>query len=115
MSRIEVYADVVCPFTHVGLRRLAEARLDHGARVSIRVRAWPLECINGAPLAPELAAREIEALRSEVAPQLFAGFDPAAFPRSSIPAFGLAAAAYAVDDEVGLAVSLALREAVFEL
>ena len=111
---IEVFADVACPFTHVGLRRLVEARERRGVPATIRVRAWPLEWINGAPLAAALVGREIDALRSSVAPDLFAGFDPATFVSSSMPAFGLAAAAYAVDDTVGEAVSLAVRDELFE-
>jgi predicted DsbA family dithiol-disulfide isomerase len=114
VSRIEAFADVVCPFTHVGLRRLSEARRAREMSPPIRVRAWPLELINGAPLEPDLAAKEIAALRAHVAPQLFGGFDAATFPRTSIPAFGLAAAAYAVDDLTGEMVSLALRDALFE-
>jgi predicted DsbA family dithiol-disulfide isomerase len=114
VSRIEVFADVVCPFTHVGLRRLSEARRAHRISSPIRIRAWPLEWVNGSPLNPDLAAREIAALRAKVAPDLFAGFDAATFPRTSIPAFGLVAAAYAVDDATGEAVSLALRDALFE-
>src|SRR5262245_18171405 len=45
---IEVFADVVCPFTHVGLRRLVGYR-ERAQRedVAIRVRAWPLELVNG--------------------------------------------------------------------
>ena len=114
MSRIEVFADVVCPFTHVGLRRLSEARRARDMSLPMRVRAWPLEWINGAPLEPDLAAKEIAALRAQVAPELFAGFETATFPRTSIPAFGLVAAAYAVDDLTGEMVSLALRDALFE-
>ena len=114
MSRIEVFADVVCPFTHVGLRRLSEARRARAGSPPIRVRAWPLEWVNGAALDPDLAALEIAALREQVAPELFAGFDPATFPRTSIPAFGLVAAAYAMDDVTGEMVSLALRDALFE-
>ncbi len=114
MRRIEVFADIVCPFTHVGLRRLRRRRREIGADTSLRVRAWPLEWVNGAPLEPDKAAREIEALRAAVAPELFAGFEPSTFPRTSIPAFGLAAAAYAVDDRIGEAVSLAIRDALFE-
>jgi predicted DsbA family dithiol-disulfide isomerase len=114
VTRIEVFADIVCPFTHVGLRRLLDARPATGRRMSVRVRAWPLELVNGTPVAADLAAREIEALRAGVAPHLFRGFDAATFPRTSIPAFGLAAAAYAVDDATGELVSLALRDAVFE-
>jgi len=114
MSHIEVFADIMCPFTHVGLRRLADARRERSLHGSVRVRAWPLELVNGAPIAADLAAREIAALRATVAPDLFAGFDPAVFPRTSMPAFGLAAAAYTVNDEVGEGVSLAIRDALFE-
>ena len=114
MTRIEVFADIVCPFTHVGLRRLSEERHARGRALAVRVRAWPLEWINGAGLGPDLLGREIEALRATVAPELFAGFDPTLFPLTSIPAFGLVAAAYALDDATGAAVSLALRDALFE-
>jgi len=114
VERVEVFADVVCPFTHFGLRRFREERSARGMRAPMRVRAWPLELINGVPLAAELAGREIAALRESVAPDLFTGFDEATFPSTSIPAFGLAAAAYAVDHKTGEAVSFALRDAVFE-
>jgi predicted DsbA family dithiol-disulfide isomerase len=111
---VEVFADIVCPFTHVGLRRLSEERHERDLRLSLRVRAWPLEWINGSALGPDLLAPEIDALRGTVAPELFAGFDPSLFPLTSIPAFGLAAAAYAMDDATGAAVSLAVRDALFE-
>ncbi len=114
MERLEVFADIVCPFTHVGLRRFRDERRGRDACVAMRVRAWPLELINGAPLAPELARREIDALRASVARDLFRGFDEATFPNTSIPAFGLAAAAYAIDHKTGEAVSFAVRDAVFE-
>jgi len=114
MARIEVFADITCPFTHVGLRRLNEARQARGSQPSLRVRGWPLEWINGAPLGADLLAREVDALRTQVAPDLFAGFDAAMFPLTSIPAFGLAAAAYLLDDAIGETVSLALRDALFE-
>jgi predicted DsbA family dithiol-disulfide isomerase len=114
VARIEVFADIVCPFTHVGLRRLSEARRGREVSPSVRVRAWPLELLNGAGLGSDLVAREIDALRAQVASDLFVGFDAATFPRTSIPAFGLAAAAYAVDDLTGEVVSLALRDALFE-
>ena len=93
-TRIEVFADIVCPFTHVGLRRLVEARDARSAHSTIRVRAWPLEWVNGRPFDAEVVGHEIEALRSDVAPEMFAGFDAAHFPRTSMPAFGLVAAAY---------------------
>jgi predicted DsbA family dithiol-disulfide isomerase len=111
---IEVYADIWCPFTHVGLRRLVAARDTRRPDARIRVRAWPLELVNGRQLAPDLVAQEIGALRFEVAPELFAGFDPTRWPRSTIPALGLAAAAYRVGNDVGERVSLRLRDALFE-
>lgn len=114
MTDIEVFADIACPFTHVGLRRLVEARDARSAGTEIRVRAWPLEWINGRPLDPDLVAREIAALRAHVAPEMFAGFDAAKFPRTSLPAFGLVAAAYARDDARGVTASLAVRDALFE-
>jgi len=114
MKRVEVFADIVCPFTHVGLRRLSQERSVRERCVALRVRAWPLEWINGAALGPDLLAQEIGALRGSVAPELFRGFDPSLFPLTSIPAFGLAAAAYAMNDATGAAVSLAVRDALFE-
>jgi predicted DsbA family dithiol-disulfide isomerase len=114
VTHIEVFADIMCPFTHVSLRRLVDAREARHARASFRVRAWPLEWINGHSIERDLIAREIDALRSSVAPGLFAGFEAAPYPRSSIPAFGLVAAAYLLGGRAGEEVSLAVRDAVFE-
>jgi predicted DsbA family dithiol-disulfide isomerase len=114
-SVVEVFADVCCPFTHVGLRRLVERR-DALGRADVRmwVRAWPLEVVNGAPLDPVLVAEEVDELRSTVAPDLFAAFDVDAFPSTSRPALALAVAGYRRDISTGEAVSLALRELLFE-
>jgi predicted DsbA family dithiol-disulfide isomerase len=114
LQPVEVFAEVACPFTHVGLRRFVAARAASGTARPLVVRAWPLELINGHPLEPSRVAAEIEALRATVAPELFAAFDTATFPQSSIPAFGLAAAGYAVGAATGEAVSLAVRDAIFE-
>ncbi|MGD9705459.1 MAG: DsbA family protein [Acidimicrobiia bacterium] len=114
MTVIEVFADVNCPFTHVGLRRLAERRDAIGADLVLRVRAWPLELVNGKPQDAAYIAEEVEEIRTQVAPDLFVGFDQAAFPPTSMPAFALAAAAYRTSDQVGERVSLALRDALFE-
>ena len=112
---IEVFADVACPFTHVGLRRLVDRRDELGrSDVVLRVRAWPLEHVNHAPLDPALIAEEVSAIREHVAPDLFAGFAEETFPTTSQPAFALAAAAYRCNDNVGEAVSLALRDLCFE-
>jgi predicted DsbA family dithiol-disulfide isomerase len=115
MSVIEVYADIWCPFTHVGLRTVVRRRSELGrADVAIRVRSWPLELVNGAPLDVDATAAHVEELREQVAPNLFAGFDPNRFPRTTLPALALASAAYRKDDGTGEAVSLALRDALFE-
>lgn len=112
---IEVFADMGCPFTHVGLRAIVEAR-DAAGRTDLRlwVRAWPLELVNGRPLDAAHVASEVKALRSSVAPQLFVGFDPDRYPGSTLPALALAAAAYERGLEVGEAVSLELRDRLFE-
>lgn len=112
---IEVFADIVCPFTHVGLKRLFEHRLQSGRDdVAIRVRAWPLELVNDELVSRELMVEEVEELRETVAPDLFTGFNPERFPMTSLPLLALAASAYAVDVRTGEQVSLALREALFE-
>ncbi len=115
MGTIEVFADVRCPFTHVGLRRLVErrtalCRFD----VVVRVRAWPLELVNGEPLDPAMIGDEVDALRAQVAPDLFGGFDRSRFPTSSLPALRLAATAYEHSPAAGERISLALRDALFE-
>ena len=112
---VEVFADVVCPFTHVGLRRFVQARAEAGAtEVALRVRAWPLELVNGEPLAADFVAEEIADLRAQVAGDLFTGFDPAAFPASTIGLLGLVEVAYEQGLTTGESVSLALRDALFE-
>jgi 2-hydroxychromene-2-carboxylate isomerase len=112
---IEVFADVVCPFTHVGLRRLVAHREQMDREdVALRVRAWPLELVNGERVPRELLVEEVAELRRTVAPDLFAAFDPELFPMTSLPALALAAAAYRDDVERGERVSVALREALFE-
>jgi predicted DsbA family dithiol-disulfide isomerase len=115
MTVIEVFADVACPFTHVGLRRFVERRneLDR-PDVTMWVRAWPLEVVNGTPLDPQFIAEEIDDIRRQVAPTLFAGFTEASFPASSLPALTLAAAGYEAGPTTGEALSLALRDLLFE-
>jgi predicted DsbA family dithiol-disulfide isomerase len=112
---VEVFADVVCPFTHVGLRRFIERRAAAGRPdVVLRVRAWPLELVNGEPLDPAAISAHVEELREVAAPDLFQGFDAAALPPSSIPALALGVGANRLGDEVGERVALALRDALFE-
>lgn len=114
MDRLEVFADVRCPFTHVGLRRVVERRAEAGGGPVLVVRAWPLELVNDAPLDGDLVATEVDAIRDQVAPDLFGGFDRSRFPATSLPALALTAAAYERGDEAGERVALALRWAMFE-
>ena len=80
----------------------------------LRVRAWPLELVNGDPLDRAATAVHVDELRNQVASDLFAGFHADKFPSTSLPALALAAVAYRRDDRVGETVSLALRDLLFE-
>ncbi len=112
---VEVFADVVCPFTHVGLRHIAARRAELGRSLPLlRVRAWPLELVNGAPLDPDAVAQHVDELREQVATDLFCGFDRDRLPSSSLPALELVADAYALGDTVGERASFAVRTALFE-
>ena len=115
MPVIEVFADLVCPFTHVGLRRFVEHRTRLAREdVTLLVRAWPLEIVNGQPLDAQATAGKVADLRDQVAPDLFAGFDASNFPTTSMPALALAVAANATDARTGERVNLALRDLLFE-
>lgn len=114
-ATVEVFADVTCPFAHVGLRRFVARRKEFGLLGPIlRVRAWPLELVNGEPLEPSLVAQHAAELREQVAPDLFRGFDPRLVPGSSMPALELVAEAYELSDQAGERVSLLVRDALFE-
>lgn len=115
MSTIEVFADVACPFTHVGLRRLVEARTAAGRDdVVLVVRAWPLEIVNGHPMDAGFIDEEVVDIRAQVAPDLFSGFRREAFPATSLPALALTDAAYRVGPTTGEQVALRLRHLLFE-
>ena len=112
---IEVFADIWCPFAHVGLQTIHTARAHAGREdVTIWVRAWPLELVNGAPLDASTTGDHVDELREQVAPDLFRHFDITRFPSSTLDALALANGAYRVDLQVGELVSFALRQALFE-
>jgi predicted DsbA family dithiol-disulfide isomerase len=83
---LEVFADVLCPFTHVGLRRLISERARRGRDdVVVRVRAWPLELVNGEPLSAALVtdstdARQLHPPRTAAAYLARAGWSNATSP-----------------------------------
>ncbi len=113
---ITIYADILCPFTHVGLRTLVDQRKSIRALSPLLdLRAWPLELINGQPLDAHHIAAEISGLRKSVSPELFGGFKIETFAKTSMHAFRLSAAAAATSDlELSETIGLALRDAVFE-
>lgn len=112
---IEVFADIWCPFSHVGLRMIEEQRARAGRTdMVIWVRAWPLELVNGAPLDAATTRKHAEDLRDQVTPNLFQHLDMERFPSSTIGALALANRAYRTAPEVGERMSLALRNALFE-
>lgn len=114
MTVIQVFADVGCPFAHVGLVRFVQRREEVGRPdVRLHVRSWPLEIVNGQPMDPRFIAEEIDQIDEQLATGLFDGFDADAFPSTSIPSLALAAAAYRHGIETGEAVSLELRRLCF--
>lgn len=116
MSTLEVFADILCPFTHVGLHTVIDRRTARGlTEPRLRIRAWPLELVNGAPLDAHHIGAEIAALRTSVRPDLFTGFAEETFPRTSMAGFALTAAADSTGDAALVEdVGMALRDAVFE-
>lgn len=112
---IEVFADIWCPFAHVGLRVVLAERDKRGRNdIPLVVRAWPLELVNGAPMNPERTAEHITHLRDQLVPDLFAHFDPAHFPTTTIPALALVHRAYRISSRLGETASLAVRDELFE-
>jgi predicted DsbA family dithiol-disulfide isomerase len=114
MQTVEVYADITCPFTHVGLKRVVQHVNDMSSPSEVIVRAWPLEWVNGTPLDVDAVLVKAAALSDQLGVDDFAGLRADAWPTSTIPALNLAASAYGRDAATGLAVSLDLRAALFE-
>ena len=114
MQTVEVYADITCPFTHVGLKRVVEHVNAMSEPAEVIVRAWPLEWVNGTPLAVDAVLVKADALTEQLGVDDFSELRADAWPTSTIPALNLAASAYARDAATGLAVSLDLRAALFE-
>jgi predicted DsbA family dithiol-disulfide isomerase len=115
MATVEVYADVVCPFAYAGLSRLLARRHELGRDdVRFRIRAWPLELVNGEPVDGHHIGEEVLEIKRQVAPDLFTKFEESHFPDTSLPALALTAAAYDVSDAVGESVAMEVRQLLFE-
>jgi len=112
---IEVFADIWCPFAHVGLRAVAAERDRLGRDdVALVVRAWPLELVNGAPMDGHHAAERAKALREQVAPDMFSDVAPDNFPATTLPALALVSRAYARNPRLGERATFLVRDALFE-
>jgi predicted DsbA family dithiol-disulfide isomerase len=112
---IEVFADIWCPFAHVGLRAIEQQRTRAGrSELALWVRAWPIELVNGTPLDPRTTKEHADDLRDQVAPDLFGNLDVDRFPTSTLEALALANRAYRTELRLGERVSFALRDALFE-
>jgi len=112
---MEVFADIWCPFAHVGLQTIHAQRVRTGRTdVAIWVRAWPLELVNGVPVDPSVTREHANELREQIAPNLFRHLDVNRFPGSTLDALSLANRAYRTDLQVGERTSFALRDALFE-
>jgi len=113
-DRVEVFADISCPFTHLGLSFVSAQLADADLDVEVWVRAWPLEWVNGTALDGPVTATKIEALRAQLGNDHFTGFRLDTWPRTTIPALNVVAEAYTQGAVRGLAVSLELRALLFE-
>ncbi len=78
------------------------------------MRAWPLEWVNGSPLAVDAVMVKAAALTEQLGVDDFSGLRADRWPATTIPALNLVASAYERDPVAGLAVSLELRAALFE-
>lgn len=111
---LEVFADISCPFTHVGLAKVAEEVDKLDIAVEIVVRSWPLEWVNGEIFAPDVMRAKVDAIGNHLGSHYFAGFDEQTWPTTTIGALNLAAEAYEVSNAKGLEVNLRLRSELFE-
>jgi predicted DsbA family dithiol-disulfide isomerase len=109
---IEVFADIWCPFAHVGLHMTRRRRDERAPGAGIHIRAWPLELVNGEPQSPTKAAEHVHDLRTQLGVDLFKGFNVDNFPTTSLPVLALVAAAERGGR--GEEVSFGVREALWE-
>jgi len=110
---IEVFSDITCPFTHVGLERVVAELAARGVTAEVHLRAWPLEWVNGAPLDRDAVEKKAAILTERLGVDSFDGLGDAIWPATTVPALRLTAAAYEIDAATGLAVGLAVRSALF--
>ena len=113
-ASLEVFADITCPFTHVGLKQVVRHVAEMDEPIDVIVRAWPLEWVNGVALDADVVTRKSCVIAEQLNVDYFSGVSADHWPTTTIPALNLVASAYARDAAIGLTVSLELREALFE-
>ena len=115
MSEVEVFADVWCPFTHVGLRRFVDHRRETGASTSAcgfgRGRSnWSTASRSTSTSSSRRSPRSERSSR----PTSSSGSIRSRFPTTTLPALELTGHAYRASTAVGEAVALELRDRLFE-
>ncbi len=113
-TTIEAFADISCPFTHVGLKVIAAEIDSIDTDLDLHVRAWPLEWVNKSPLDGDAVAAKVAALEAQLDVDYFAGFRRDRWPHTTIPALNLADAGHQRDPATGVAIGLRLRSLLFE-
>ncbi|MDW3221109.1 MAG: DsbA family protein [Acidimicrobiales bacterium] len=115
---IVVYSDIACPWAHVLVHRLDEARRELGVDTEVAVdhRAFPLELFNRQPTQKALLDAEIPVLAELVPAAGWSpdGAEPWTYPVSTLAALEAVQAAKAQGRELSVALDLALRRAFFE-
>jgi predicted DsbA family dithiol-disulfide isomerase len=114
---VVVFSDLACPWAHVAVHRLHQARrrLGLGGRVALVHRAFPLELINGRPTPKRILEAEVP---------VAGGLDPAAgwqiwarpdweWPVTTLPALEAVRAAELQSLTAAEELDLALRRAFF--
>lgn len=113
---IVVFSDVRCPWAHVGVHRLLRAVHHRGleGEITIDHRAFPLEVISDENHDGTQVDRTVRVLRDLEPGAGWTGWDPDAYPASSMLALEAVQAAKAVSPAASASLDRALRLAVFD-
>jgi predicted DsbA family dithiol-disulfide isomerase len=89
---VTIWSDVHCPWATTAIHRLRRARERDGLDVEFRLRAWPLELVNGEVDGRDALLLEVGVL-STYEPEIFSAYQNDAWPSTFLPAHELVAAA----------------------
>lgn len=107
------WTEFYCPWSYIGTVRLGAIMPEYQGRLKLRVRAFPLELIDGHSAPRHILDQEwwlaaIQEPRAEFAP--YTGDD---WPTTTMPAFEAAWCAWRLGDQIGLDYDLRVRRAFF--